>query len=212
MKDSTMTNPSYTIQLNELLQKFNPEDPESLNELLVFTQERLRAIIHNKLSDDKYVHRWSQTDDVYQNIAIRLSRAIKETLPKTKKDYFSLAVTCIQREIVDLARQFRNGNSFESNHGTSQKNTSDNDRENSLWEGQIDDESLQYIEYHDAVDFALEKLQEEQRQLIKFMYYENLTSKEIAALYEISESTVKRRINDAKLRLCEILEVQGYVL
>ncbi len=207
-----MISPSYTVQLNELLQNFNPEEPESLNELLVFTQERLHTIIHNKLSHNKYVHRWSQTDDVYQNIAIRLSRAIKTTFPKTKKDYFSLAATCIQREIVDLARQFRSKNSFERNHSTTSKKELHEDYACESWDKAIDDNALQYIEYHDAVDFAMQKLREEQRQLIKFIYYENLTSKEIAALYEISESTVKRRINNAKLCLCEILEVQGYVL
>jgi hypothetical protein len=45
-------------------------------------------------------HREEQTDDVLQSAAKRLSRALKEVMPRDTHDFFGLAELQIRRELL----------------------------------------------------------------------------------------------------------------
>ena len=64
------------------------------------------------------VRRWDNTDDVSQNAALRLYRALGDTVPDSPRGLMCLMATVIQRELLDLARKHAGAMSYAANHGT----------------------------------------------------------------------------------------------
>ncbi len=52
------------------------------------------------------VRRWEQTDDILQNAALRLCRALEEVQPASVRSFINLAAVAIRRELIDLARHY----------------------------------------------------------------------------------------------------------
>jgi len=66
---------------------------------------RMRALSHRLLGKFAKVRRWDDTDDVAQNAALRLYRALADTVPDSPRALLGLMATQIQRELLDLARK-----------------------------------------------------------------------------------------------------------
>jgi len=158
------------------------------------------------LRDFPGVHRWEQTDDVLQNAVVRLCRALGEVRPPTAADFFRLAAAQIRRELIDMARRYSGGrghaprpaNVAEAG-GTSTAGpaagvdpadtTNDPDRL-AVW-----------TDFHRAV----EAMAVEERETFDLLFYQGLSQAEAATLLDISERTIKRRWQAARLRLAETL-------
>jgi RNA polymerase sigma-70 factor (ECF subfamily) len=56
-------------------------------------------------------------------------------------------------------------------------------------------------EFHEHVD----KLPEEQKEVVNLLFYEGLTQEEASVILGVSERTIKRRWQEAKLKLHEEL-------
>ena len=50
---------------------------------------------------------WEETDDVLQNAALRLDRALGVVPVASAAEFFRLAATVIRRELLDLARHYQ---------------------------------------------------------------------------------------------------------
>src|SRR5439155_24901588 len=93
-----------TTRLQNHLDRLNGGDERALDELLRGAAERLTRLTRKMLRGDRRVTRWEQTDDVLQNAAVRLHRALATVRPKTVRDFFRLFALQIRRELIDLAR------------------------------------------------------------------------------------------------------------
>jgi len=65
-------------------------------------RERLRILSHRLLGTFARVRRWDNTDDVARNVAMRLHRALGQTVPESPRGLMGLMATRIQRELIDL--------------------------------------------------------------------------------------------------------------
>jgi DNA-directed RNA polymerase specialized sigma24 family protein len=72
---------------------------------LAHAVERLTRLTRQMLRVFPGVHRWEETDDVLQNAALRLCRALEDVQPATTTAFFRLAAAQIRRELLDLARR-----------------------------------------------------------------------------------------------------------
>lgn len=101
-----MPEPSnQTTLAQELLNRHRRGDDSAREELIESFGERLRLLARKMLHGDQ-VHRWAETDDVWNNALLRLHRALATEKPESVKHFFSLATTQIRRELVDLARHY----------------------------------------------------------------------------------------------------------
>ena len=73
--------------------------------ILEICNGRLRDLSSRLLGKFAKVRRWDDTDDVAQNAAIRLYRALGDTVPDSTRGLMGLMATQIQRELLDLARK-----------------------------------------------------------------------------------------------------------
>lgn len=196
-----MKSACFTEQLEELLRRSDSGRPEAFDDLISLSIQRLTTLTRKMLTGEDFVRRWQQTDDVFQNAALRLQRALKEVHPTTKKEFFSLAAMMIRREILDMARQLRRRKSDAAHHHSAPFSP-EKAGDRRLWEGTDDNSPEVWCRFHEAID----RLDERKRAIIELVYYQGMTLPQAAETLGVSERTVRRLWRDVKLEIEEVLE------
>src|SRR5207237_232028 len=76
------------------------------DELLRRAWRRLEQLACKMFRRFPSVRRWVDVDDVLQNAALRLLRALEQERPASTRGFFGLAAEQMRRELIDLARHF----------------------------------------------------------------------------------------------------------
>ncbi len=169
--------------------------------------ERLRILSAKILADIPGVARWEEIDDLVQNSSLRLWRALEKHHPPTPLDYFRLAAATIRRELIDLSRHYFGPQGIGANQAKSWLNgSSSNGAHEPAVNSTFDPIKLSsWTEFHEYV----EKLPEEERILFDLLWYEGLTLQEAADSVGMSERTVRRRWQLARVNLYRQLMDDG---
>jgi RNA polymerase sigma-70 factor (ECF subfamily) len=123
-------------------------------------------------------------------------------------DFFRLAALQIRRELHDLAKHYYGPRGIGANHVTAAgESPYDNESADAMARqphGTEEDPAnlAAWTEFHDQV----ERLPEEERDVVDLLWYQELSQTEAATLLGVSDRTVKRRWATARLRLHKILE------
>jgi RNA polymerase sigma factor (sigma-70 family) len=179
-------------------------DASARDELLAHAAERLFRLTRKMLQDFPGVHRWEQTDDVLQNATLRLCRALGEVQLVTVADFFRLAAAQIRRELIDLARRYSGTHGLGANHASIAGAGSARAAAPALNPADTThdpDRLAGWTDFHREI----EALPAEEREAFDLLFYQGLSQVEAAALLDISERTIKRRWQAARLRLVQAL-------
>jgi RNA polymerase sigma factor (sigma-70 family) len=204
-----MSNDDHSTQIRHCIDRLRAGDQSARDELLAHACDRLVRLTRKMLRDFPGVQRWEQTDDVLQNAAVRLCRALQAVQPPTAADFFRLAAAEIRRELFDLARRFAGAHGLGANHASIAGSAANAGEMSASTLGKIagdathDQDRLEaWTEFHHHA----EALPPEERETFDLLYYQGVSQTEAAAILEISERTVKRRWQSARLRLHDALE------
>jgi len=191
----------HTTRLQNWLELARKGDTDLRNEIIEHACERLRRLAHKMLQHYPRVRRWSETDDVLQNAMLRLHRALAQVKPQSASQFYGLAVTQVRRELIDLARHYYGAEGHGAHHHTDGGKAAEVKPAE-----EHEPETLEsWTEFHEHV----EKLPEEQRDVVGLLWYEGLSQPEAAAVLDISLATLKRRWQAARLALYEVLKRHG---
>jgi RNA polymerase sigma-70 factor (ECF subfamily) len=194
-----MSHSDQSTQIQGCIDRLRAGDATARDALLTHASERLTRLTRKMLRDFPGVHRWEQTDDVLQNAVLRLCRAFGEVQPASVADFFRLAATQVRRELLDLARRYSGahrggvaglGSMPSAVQGGGPSDTTYDPDRLAAW-----------TDFHRAV----EKLPPEERETFDLLFYQGLSQAEVAGVLEISERTIKRRWQSARLRLAQSL-------
>ena len=177
-------------------------DDTARERILEACDRRLRQLAHRLLGGFHAVRRWDDTDDVSQNAALRLYRALSGTVPRSARELMGLMALQIQRELLDLARKHAGPTSYAANHETNVR---------------LADEGFVFIVDEaadpaastsgalpgrwDAFHAAVEALPAEEREVFRLVWYLGLEQDEVATTLGCSSRTVRRRWKDARERI-----------
>jgi RNA polymerase sigma factor (sigma-70 family) len=187
-----------TTQLQACLDRWRDGDGSAREDLLSQSCRRLRQLASKMLKGYPLVGCHEQTDDILQSALIRLNRALLDVRPASVADYIGLSALQIRRELIDLARHYRRQpRRIDTGH---QAGCSSDDQASSA--DPPDETSgpatlAQWTEFHRLV----EQLATEQRQIFDLHFYGGLTLAETAAQLGVSERTIKRRWQSARISL-----------
>jgi len=183
--------------LHQFLERWRGGDLAARDELLVAVRGRLEQLARRMLQGFPNVRRYADTDDVLQETLIRLCRTLEAIRPADARDFWGLAATHVRRALLDLARRFgrrerggllpAEGGDHEREAGEASSSSSDLSR----WQA-----------FHEAV----ERLPNDQREVVSLVYYHAWTHAQAAAFLGISTKTVQRRWQQALWeisRLCD---------
>jgi RNA polymerase sigma factor (sigma-70 family) len=175
-------------------------DETARDRIIELCADRLRTLAHRMLARFPRVRRWQDTDDVFQNAALRLHRTLGRLRPTAPSDLLALAVTHIERELMDLARRHAGPQSYAANHGTNMAPSTDHVADMLI----VDDAAASDSDSTDAIDrwtcfhAAIEALPAEQREVFRLAWYLGADQKTIARAVGCSERTVKSRWRAAR--------------
>jgi RNA polymerase sigma-70 factor (ECF subfamily) len=196
---------SQTVQVQGWLDRLKAGDESARKELLNCACERLTRLTRKMLKSYPRLKRWEETDDVMQNAAVRLYRALGEVRPATPADFFRLAALNIRRELLDLAKHYYGPRGQGTKHASAARQpNADGETPADSEPADADDEPNRlaaWTEFHQQID----RLPEEERETFDLLWYQGLSQAEAADVLKISERTVKRRWQSARLKLHEAL-------
>lgn len=190
---------SQDAALADLLRQLAAGDDSARVKLLEICDGRLRELTHRLLGKFAKVRRWDNTDDVAQGAAMRLYRALGETVPDSPRGLMGLLATTIQRELIDLARKHSGPMSYAANHGTNVMDAKGGGV--FIVEGAPDERELDEelpLERWEAFHAAVDGLPEEHREVFRLVWYLGLDQKAAAETLGSSQTTVGRRWREAR--------------
>ena len=199
---------SKSLQLQIWINRLRAGDDSARGELINSACERLRLITRKMLRRYPRVKRWEQTDDVLQNASLRLYRALEQVAPESVRGFLRLASLNIRRELLDLVKHHYGPQGQGANYATKADRSDDETRS-----GEAPDAAAlthepgrlaAWTEFHQAV----EALPDEEREVFDLLWYQGLPQAEAAALLGVSDRTVKRRWQSARLHLVDALHGQ----
>jgi RNA polymerase sigma factor (sigma-70 family) len=176
------------------------------DDLITLAAERMRSIAHRMLRGFPQVRRWEETDDVVQNAALRLHRALTTVVPRDEKHLISLAALQIRRELLDMARRFSTRDSFAKNLDTNVVHGASKDIRH------VDVAAADCSESHDRIAVwtrfheAIARLPDEERQVFDLVWYLGAEQEEIGRILGCSGRTVRRRWDATKQTLVQALK------
>jgi RNA polymerase sigma-70 factor (ECF subfamily) len=182
--------------LDASLARLADGDLAARDRIIELCSERLRSLAHRMLRRYPTVRRYDDTDDVFQNAAMRLHRALGQmaTDRETPRSLMALAATQIHRELIDLARRNAGPQSYAANHGTNVARGDDTERY-FVEEAAGGEEPLdRWEQFHGAV----EGLAADQREVFQMVWYLGADQRTIAAVMGCSERTVKSHWRQAR--------------
>jgi len=191
-------------ELTTCLQRLAAGDLAARDELIAVACERMRHIAHRMLQRFPTVRRWDQTDDIVQNAAMRLYRALGDVAPQSVRHFTGLVAIQIRRELLDLAKKYAGPESHAANHQTNHP------RANGEGRAAVDDVSAPTeptgdMEKWSQLHVAAASLPEDERELFHMVWYLGLKQDHAAQLLECSVRTVKRRWETAKQLIGEAM-------
>jgi RNA polymerase sigma-70 factor (ECF subfamily) len=194
----------FDTQLQILIDHSIDGDLSSKDALLAYAGERLLTLTRAMFRGFPSLHRWEQTDDVFQNSMIRFHRALMEVKVESVRHFFNLAATQVRRELLDMAKKHFGPEGIGANHHTDGIPADENG--GALHDKASEPEDLTaWTQFHAEV----EKLPPEELEVFNLLYYEGLTQEDAARVLGISFRTLKRRWPAAKVRLHGELNREG---
>ena len=196
--------PGSDTQLQGLIDLAKTGDEGARTLLLDHACDRLLKLTRKMFRGYPGLRRWEATDDVFQNSLVRLHRALNQVQLESVRHFFNLAGLQIRRELLDLKKHHFGPEGGGANHHTDHQPSDEVGGVLATKTDEPEDMSM-WGEFHCHVD----KLPEEQKEVVNLLFYEGLSQEEAAAILNISVRTIKRRWQEAKLRLHEELSGSG---
>jgi RNA polymerase sigma factor (sigma-70 family) len=203
--------PEIADELVECLSRLAAGDQCARDRILEVCNDRLRELSSRLLGKFAKVRRWDSTDDVAQNAALRLYRALGDTVPDSPRGLMGLMATQIQRELIDLARKHSGPMSYAQNHDTNFARDGSNGGVFLVDEaaGQSESEEEIPMARWEAFHVAIESLPDEHRQVFKLAWYLGLDQNAVAKTLGLSRRTVQRKWQEAQELIAKTTGEEG---
>lgn len=128
------------------------------------------------------VGRWEHADDVFQEAALRLLRALESVRPADTREFFGLAAEQIRRQLLDLARHYRRLNAaVPEGHSGCQSSVAHPP-------APADADLDRWTAFHEAVA----ELPAESREVLMLTFYHGWTQAQAAEHLGVDVRTVRR--------------------
>lgn len=170
-------------------------DPAARGRIVELVSVRLRLLARRMLARFPNVRRWDDTDDVTQNAALRLHRALARP-GGPPRSVMALAAAELRRELLDLARRYAGPRSHAAHHATNVIRAGGGTvvgRHDELAPAP-DDGLERWSRFHEAID----GLPPAQREVFELVWYLGTDQRTVAETLGCSERTVKSRWREAR--------------
>lgn len=191
-----------SAEIHRCLTRLRSGDLSARQDLISAAQNRLIRLSRKMLSDFPGVHRWEDTDDIFQNAAIRLYRSLERVVPDSVSAFVQLAARDIRCTLIDLARRYYGP----QGHGTHHLTGSHSGRSSPVTDATDNTNDPARLTFWTEFHQQVQLMPDELRAVMDIVWYQGMSHAEAAALLGISERTVQRRWRQACLHLHDVLK------
>ncbi len=197
MPESHSSNATHVTR--QLLAQANAGDDASRERLFEHCCGRLEKLARKMLGSFPHVRRWEQTDDVFQNAAMRLMRSLRDVKPESVRHFYALAATQLRRELIDLARHYGGAHGEARNLESRNRQTQHDDRPviAAVDLTNAPDRLASWTELHTHIA----NLPDEEREVCELLWYQGLTQPQAAEVLAMPLRTLKRRWQRVRIAL-----------
>lgn len=183
--------------LSESVARLAAGDLSARDGILERCGARLRLLARRMLRRFPEVHRHDDTDDVFQQAALRLHEALGDMARRGEppRSIMALAATQVRRTLLDLARRNRGPWSHAANHDTNVDERGGHHVE------RLADPAAEPLDRWEAFHAAVESLPDAEREVVLLAWYMGADQRSIAGVAGCSERTVRSRWRQARERL-----------
>jgi RNA polymerase sigma-70 factor (ECF subfamily) len=182
--------------INKLVSKAKDGDRGAIEELNDFYQPLIRAAIRKCICNDVALTKYK--DDLISIACLEFTTLIMSY--DISRSFFSYYVSNkLYPNLLKASKELLNKN---SNNLSYEINFSDMPK---LWDPESVDPFAQ-IELEIIIKDALSQLKPQHRQAVEFIYFEQMTQEDAAALLKLTQSAFSKRLNKALSKLKIILE------
>jgi RNA polymerase sigma-70 factor (ECF subfamily) len=182
--------------INKLVSKAKDGDRGAIEELNDFYQPLIRAAIRKCICNDAALSKFK--DDLISIACLEFTTLIMSY--DISRSFFSYYVSNkLYPNLLKASKELLNKN---SNNLSYEINFSDMPK---LWDPESADPFAQ-IELEIIIKDALSQLKPEHRQAVEFIYFEQMTQEDAAAVLKLTQSAFSKRLNKALSKLKNILE------
>jgi RNA polymerase sigma-70 factor (ECF subfamily) len=190
-------------RIEALIQRLRLGDASAREELLECAWARLERLARKMLGGFPSVLVVEGTGDVLNPAALKLHRALEVVTPSSALHFFNLAAREIRRELIDLARHYKNRPHILPLSPPDEGSDSDGRLGIDPSDGTSRDPSQ--LESWTRLHEAIGCLPDKPRAVCELIWYDGLPQAEVAQLLGVSVRTVKNYWMEARLRLCDEL-------
>ncbi|MCA9245873.1 MAG: sigma-70 family RNA polymerase sigma factor [Planctomycetales bacterium] len=170
--------------LNVLQDADSQAGQQARAELIQHTSRRMEALCRKMFFQSLNATPTVDWEDVYQEAALKLWKALEDVKPSNIREFFGLATKKIREVSLDLCRKYVREPPPAAAGGEASFSPVT---------------AAKWAEFHEQV----RKLDDNLRETFELLWYHELTQKEVAAMHGVDESTVKRRFRKAREQLAE---------
>jgi RNA polymerase sigma-70 factor (ECF subfamily) len=197
-------NDSEFAEIDEAVKRLIQGDESARQQLIQLSYDRLKRLTRKMLKDFPTVHRWEDTDDVFQRAAMRLWKSLAEVQPESSRHYFNLAALHVRRELIELARSYRGplgpARNLESVAGCDSETV--RDAIDNAGSDTYEASSLAtWNEFHEKVQL----LESSEREIFELIWYQGLSQETVSRLLGASQKTISRRWQKARRNIFELV-------
>lgn len=176
----------------DLLDRAAGGETDAYDLLLDRASGRLLRLTRRMLHRYPRLRRWEQTDDVFQNAAMRLHRALQSVRLTSTREFLALATTQIRRTLIDLARHHFGPEGHATHHN------SDGGPLYLQPDCRGEPETLEaWARFHEVIG----ALPVEEHEVFSLVWYGGVPQSEVAEILGVSQRTVVRRLQKARLSI-----------
>lgn len=192
-----------TLQLQNYVARIKSGDRAALDELLRRVARRLEELGRKMFKRYPNVRSWTDLEDVLQEASLRLIRSLEKLeTPGSMREFYGLAALQIRRELIDLARHHASSKGQRAVlQSVLTQDQDDSQGPHPVAEIEDPDELDRWVTFHRLV----EELPPEEREAVGLLYYHGWKQADVAALFGVSERTVRRRWDSAMEKIGKAL-------
>jgi RNA polymerase sigma-70 factor (ECF subfamily) len=195
-----------TVQLQAWLEQMGAGDRSARDQLIAHVCDLFQVQAHRMLKGYPGLKRWVDTGDVFQNAMLRLLKALQDVPPESVRHFLGLASLQIRRELVDMLRHYHGPQGMAAHHHTDAALArSESGTPPAYEQGDLTADPSRlaaWCEFHEQAG----QLPPEEQEVFDLLWYQELPQAEAASLLGVSERTIKRRWQAARVNLHEALQ------
>lgn len=197
----------HTQQLQNWIDRIQAGDEDARIRLIEHACERLRLLARKMMHRYSTLRRWEETDDVFVEAMTRLARSLETVQIESPRHFYNLAASQIRRVLIDMKRHYFGPLGIGANHGTAKVDSEGNRQGNpeAIDKSSEPQTPEQWLELYEHI----EALPDLEREICDLMWFGGMTQNQIAEALGISERTVRRRWQDARIRLHNALSKES---